>query len=177
MNEEWRPAPGLEGRYEVSNLGGIRHAKTGKPAHRKLLNVGYYCIGVRIAPYRSAYPTIHRLVATAFVPNPLGRPQVDHIDRDRLNNRADNLRWVSTSNQAVNKKRRCDNSSGQPGVYWVPRRNAWRAEIKYAGFAKYLGQFKSFDEAVAARKSAEARIHMAALACSASGSDLKMEEP
>ena len=36
---------------------------------------------------------IHRLVALAFIPNPLSLPQVNHKDEDRLNNEADNLEW------------------------------------------------------------------------------------
>lgn len=39
--------------------------------------------------------SIHRLVAEAFIENPCGLPQVNHIDEDRTNNMADNLEWCS----------------------------------------------------------------------------------
>ena len=39
--------------------------------------------------------TVHRLVAKAFIPNPEGLPEIDHIDGDKTNNMADNLQWIS----------------------------------------------------------------------------------
>ena len=46
---------------------------------------------------------VHRLVALLHVPNPDNKEQVDHIDRDRLNNNVSNLRWVSNSENSINK--------------------------------------------------------------------------
>lgn len=43
---------------------------------------------------------VHRLVASAFLPNPNNLPEVDHIDRNKTNNRIDNLRWVTTQENA-----------------------------------------------------------------------------
>jgi hypothetical protein len=47
---------------------------------------------------------IHRLIALQWIPNPENKPEVDHIDRDRLNNSIENLRWVSRTENANNKK-------------------------------------------------------------------------
>lgn len=48
---------------------------------------------------------VHRLVALAFVPNPDNKPLVDHINRDKTDCRAENLRWVSYSENGFNSDR------------------------------------------------------------------------
>ena len=46
---------------------------------------------------------VHRLVAEHYIPNPENKPEVDHIDRNRLNNNLKNLRWVTSSENQINK--------------------------------------------------------------------------
>jgi hypothetical protein len=82
--------------------------------------------------------------------------EIDHVDGDRTNNLLSNFRSVSRQQNNQNMKRRKDNSSGVVGVYWIARKRRWSAEIRANGRRSHLGYYAEFDEAVAARKSAEA---------------------
>ena len=55
---------------------------------------------------------------------------------------------------------RRNNTSGVPGVDWLTRKRRWRASICFKGVRRYLGCFESFDDAVEARKRAEAELHL-----------------
>lgn len=103
--EVWRPVVGFEGYYMVSNLGRI------KSLHKRYE-------GLILTPYDEGHGyrmvdlykdnikqkcRVHRLVAMAFIPNPLNKREVDHINFIRDDNRACNLRWA-TSKENQNHK-------------------------------------------------------------------------
>lgn len=54
---------------------------------------GYKCLHISINK-KQIHALVHRLVAQAWIPNPDDKPEVDHIDGNRTNNNAENLRWV-----------------------------------------------------------------------------------
>lgn len=60
-------------------------------------NSGYITLSLHLDNKKVFHTKLHRLIALAFVPNPNGFVEVDHLDGNKLNNRADNLEWVSTS--------------------------------------------------------------------------------
>lgn len=115
MEEVWKPVKGYEGLYEVSNTGKVRsrdrmtkvtrngetylcphkgtELKPGKRRHG-YLGVMLYSKGGHATRGFKTF-SVHRLVAEAFIPNPNGLPEVNHIDEDKTNNRAENLEWVS----------------------------------------------------------------------------------
>ncbi len=103
MEEQWRPVAGYEGIYEVSDLGRVRRIVGGSNvtyAGRILKDwrgtKGYRLVGLsRDGTTRTL--KLYRLVALAFVgPCPAGH-QVNHIDGDKTNNRAENLEWATPS--------------------------------------------------------------------------------
>ena len=94
MKEIWKPVKDYETRYEVSNFGNVRNAKSGKTLKGAKNKRGYIHVFLR-KNGKGTTKTVHRLVAEAFVPNPRGCSEVNHIDENKQNNKADNLEWVT----------------------------------------------------------------------------------
>lgn len=91
--EIWKKILEYEGLYEVSNTGKVRDLKGNiKPMYKN--NKGYLCLSLYYNG-KTYHPTIHRLVAKAFIPNPDNYSQINHIDCDKDNNIVDNLEWCN----------------------------------------------------------------------------------
>lgn len=105
--EEWKDIVGYEGSYQVSNMGRVRsldryvdasygskQIRYGKILKTALMPNGYLAIRLcKDAKYKSFY--VHRLVASAFIPNPANLPEVNHKDRNTQNAAASNLEWCT----------------------------------------------------------------------------------
>ena len=107
--EEWRPIAGYEGLYEVSSLGRVRSLPRDtycvtKKKRPYLLHVrgrilsfrytkGYAFAHLCDKDHHPRHFAVHRLVAAAFIPNPLHLPEVNHKDEHPSNNHVSNLEW------------------------------------------------------------------------------------
>lgn len=90
---------------------------------------------------------LHRLIMKAASTH-----VVDHINGNRLDNRKENLRLCTWSQNQGNRKMNKNNTSGYRGVIWVAQRNYWVARLKKDGTPKHLGCFKTKEEAAKAYK-------------------------
>ncbi len=109
MNEIWSNIEGFESSYEVSNLGRVR----GKRRTRKSKGISISVVQGKILKQKTDkdgykevalckegkmyYKRVHRLVASAFIPNPNNYPVINHIDENPSNNCVSNLEWCSKS--------------------------------------------------------------------------------
>lgn len=110
MKEEiWKPVAGFEGLYEVSNLGRVRsltkfvrdsYFYNGRLYKGRILKTtkndytGYVSV-MMMKDGKGTRRSVHRLVATAFLPNPDNLPVINHKDQNKTNNCVDNLEWCT----------------------------------------------------------------------------------
>jgi len=84
---------------------------------------------------------------------------IDHIDRDPLNIRPENLRKCNDHENQQNTGARRDNKSGATGVYLCSKTLKWKAHITIKGKTNHLGTFDSFNDALNARLAAKQQYH------------------
>ncbi|HDD9014168.1 TPA: HNH endonuclease [Escherichia coli] len=114
---------------------------------------GYWCIR-----YAGTLHYAHRIIWEMFNgPIPEGH-QIDHIWHDRLDNRIENLRLVTVTENNRNQSKFKTNKSGVTGVHWDKKRKKWVVTIWNNNKIKYLGGFENIVDAIAVRKSAEMEL-------------------
>ena len=138
--EVWKDIPGYEGRYQVSSIGRIKslpryvNNHTGKILIKEKIlaqrpdKKGYMRIDLNDSKGKKHFYGVHRLVMMAFAPNPLNKPQVNHIDGNKSNNNLENLEWCTNGeNQKHAYKNGLNKVTGKAGR---PKRSVAKIDIK-----------------------------------------------
>lgn len=92
---KWLPVVGYEGLYEVSERGDVYSIKSGRTLTPWDSGNGYFRVELFDKSHKSKQVHVHRIVASAFIPNPHNLPYVNHKDQNKANNTASNLEWCT----------------------------------------------------------------------------------
>jgi len=111
--------------------------------------------GYRQVSQHGRLKMVHRIVASRFLPQPISDDcEIDHIDRDKTNNHASNLRWCSVSDNMLNRNHKKPNTGEQYVTRYTLRSGDTRYVFRYGQKKrKYLIQkyFATLEEAITAR--------------------------
>jgi hypothetical protein len=121
----------------------------GKPAG-SVIGDGYACIRIKYKLYR-----VHRLVWVMYGNEPV--PYIDHINGDKLDNRIENLRAATHSQNCMNRCQRSDNKSGVKGVRL--KKGKWYGSIMFNGKTHSAGYFIEKEDAVVAVDRLRKELH------------------
>jgi len=134
--------------YSILSNGYVKDLRTGR-IHNGHFSQGYRLVNLTnpegITPH-----SIHRLIGLAFIPNPDNKPEVDHINRIRDDNRIENLRWVTDYEQVANRGDFKNNKLGEK--YICCEGASYRVQITRQNI-HYKQRFKTLEEAITARNS------------------------
>ena len=137
-NEQPHP---LYPEYLISRDGECYSKKSNKWLKHDLNSVGYKRFHVG-GKKRFA----HRLVAETYIPNYTELPCIDHMDRNRLNNKVENLRWITYSNNGQNRGVNKNNKLEIKNISYNTRDNCFTFTKQVLG-KKFTKSFKTVEEA------------------------------
>jgi len=132
--------------YSININGEVRNDKTGKIKKNQMNDKGYYSI-MLYNNGKCKFFRIHRLLAKYFLPDYQEDMFVDHIDRNPLNNKLDNLRIVNKQQNQCNQTKQKNCSSIYKGVHFDKSRNKWQSYIQMNYKRIHLGRYQTELEA------------------------------
>ena len=161
--EEWRPIQGYEGLYEVSDWGRvksldrtfeylnrgrmIKRAFKGQVLKKVLNKDGYHIVSLFDYNHKLHQGKVHRLVAEAFLPNHEDEKNIiDHINGNKIDNRAENLHWVDAKENA-NNPNTILNMRGIQNGRQVNRKDCSKVVFQYDLNWNFIKEYPSASEA------------------------------
>lgn len=155
QKEIWKTIDGFNN-YKISNIGRIKSIERYKNNNGGLVYVpekililnpstkGYNFVRITENKINKTLYS-HRLVALYFIDNPLNKPQVNHINGIKTDNRADNLEWCTNRENTTHHKEFFKNgkTSKYVGVHFAKQSNKFCSQIRIENKTRSLGYFKS----------------------------------
>ena len=111
--------------YLIYPDGRVWSNKSNKFMKQTLQPLGYYVVQLRTGG-KGYCKRIHRLLAENYIPNPENKPSVDHKNRNRKDNRLENLRWATMKEQRHNQGMYSTNTSGHTHIQYCKTYKKWK---------------------------------------------------
>lgn len=136
--EIWKEVEGFKGEYEVSNFGRVKSLPKNRVmfGYLKLMPIrimslkskdtcGYLQVSLTkmSGNKKRTMKLIHRLVAQAFIPNPLNKLEVNHIDTNKLNNNVTNLEWLTRDEHVIHTNKNISFNRVIGNTHWKSKVN------------------------------------------------------
>lgn len=144
--EIWKNIQGYENLYQISSNGRVKSLGNGNSNNSKerILKQGKnkygYCVVKLCNEGKLKSFLVHRLVAQAFIPNVDNKPQIDHINTDRTDNRVENLRWVTNQENCNNPISKINYSIIQKGK---PRLTLQKPILQFSKEGEFIKKWQS----------------------------------
>jgi len=150
MNEEYKICPEPYTNYKINRSGDVFNIKTGRQLRWYKNKEGYKYLTL-YSNGKKQNRNLHRLLGMSFISNPNNLPVVDHINRQKLDNDLDNLRWVSISQNNINTDP--DRFKyGVPGI--VKSGKKYGVNFYRGGNRIWLGTYSQLEDAIKTYKEA-----------------------
>jgi hypothetical protein len=141
-----------EGLYQVSQIGNVKSLERYKDNNggrvlvcEKILKLAINKKGYSVASLckngKQKTVPVHRLVALSFIRNPNNKPQVNHINEIKTDNRVSNLEWCTNRENTTHSFNNKKSTSKYIGVHYSKSNKKWCAQIRMNGKSKHLGFF------------------------------------
>lgn len=141
MSEEWKIIEEFPD-YSICIDGKVRNNKTGRLLNPGIAKTGYYRVCLT-KDKKDTMVRLHRILVTAFIPNPDKKPFVDHINRIKTDNRLENLRWATVSENTLNADPR-ETNTGEPYISTIQIKETHQRYYQVCGKKR----FKTLEEAI-----------------------------
>lgn len=148
MSEDWRVIEEFP-QYSVSSIGRVRHDKLNRYKKQTISPLGYITVCFKNCEGATRCRFLHRLVGCAFIPNPENKPIIDHINRIKTDNRIENLRWVTHTENNYNTDVSSRNRLQEKNIFYDDSHRGKKFVVSMKIEEKnHKAYFETLDEAI-----------------------------